>query len=150
MIKEEWIGKTITVYLAGGWEASGVVEGIDKDSFTLTMSDLIGQLGTFTVDGSKICMVLEWDETVSTEKSEPEKGPRYNIPEEPDAGRMGDANPFMGEMVEENQYGSFIPSDMLVASDEPNYDDDFSISSFQLENPGSSKYRREDRGDSEK
>lgn len=122
--------KVVTVYTDGGWKAHGRVELDNEDRLGLITKD--GSI--FIVLKAKISMIqIETDVINSEDAQEAEDSAQYKVPK---ARIVGGVKVSQGDYstTEENhigsgnQYGSFIPSDMLEGDEQGDSIDEFAVS----------------------
>jgi hypothetical protein len=129
MSEKNLIGKYITVYIDGGWKASGKVELDQRDRMGLSNSD--GSI--FIILKAKISMIeMKMEVNKEEEEQVQEDDEKYNMPRSQGVTtrRMHpDYTPTEeNDIGHGNQYGSLLPESLLDGKSNEGYMNDFAIS----------------------
>lgn len=129
---QELIGKLVTLYLDGGWEASGKISIADENKLVL-----INETGKMVVFRSKICLVLMNDDEAAEEADslKPALAKYRNQSDRVIENTLEDDEFEINGVNSGNAYGSFIPGDLLDGPpiDGGKYQVDFGITQASLE-----------------
>lgn len=162
MINKSMIGKTISIFLGETRKVTGVLISINRIEDFIVLKTVNGN---FKTKIEKVDMLLEWEEQIVVKEiTVPNKPTQYDVPR-PTPAQPPPSQYSMSEedreillrranMIEEmeqaeqepNHYGSFIPADMLLQTEDEIVGDeevDFSISAASLKNPNPIQFNAE-------